>query len=170
MAETTSAPKRKRGRGADPAETRLALCRAAITSLLDLGYSGTTARSIASRAECNQAAIYYHFGGIDELLIEALQISSAERLSRYENALPEVTDLADLVGRLEVLYTEDRESGHLALLTELIGGVTASPELQAGIQTATTPWLEFVEARVAEAAATVSFGPLLPADDLADFI
>lgn len=166
----TTSPKRKRGRGADPAETRLTLCGAAITSLLELGYSGTTARSIAARAECNQAAIYYHFGGIDELLIEALRLSSAERLERYTDALPEVSDLGELVTRLQALYEEDSKSGHLGLLTELIGGVTATPELQAGIQRATTPWLEFVEARVAEAAATVPFGALLPTDDLADLI
>lgn len=172
MSESVSgaSPRRKRGRGADPAATRLTLCHAAISSLLEQGYSGTTARSIAARAECNQAAIYYHFGGIDELLIEALQLSSAERLARYTAALPDATDLLELVGRLESLYVEDRDSGHLALLTELIGGVTASPELQAGIQRATAPWLEFVEERVAEAAEAVPFGVLLPADDLADLI
>ena len=80
MAAAPETRKRKRGRGADPEQTKDELLSAAIASLVEDGYRGTTARSIAARAQCNQAAIYYHFGGIEPLLIGALQRSSAERL------------------------------------------------------------------------------------------
>ena len=167
---STKQPARKRGRGADPEQTRRELTDAAIQSLIADGYRGTTARSIASRAGCNQAAIYYHFGGIDQLLIDALKLSSVERLDRYTNALTGITELPELVDRIADLYIDDRDSGHLSLLTELVGGITATPELRAGIEEATAPWLDFVEARITEAAATLSFGKLLPARDLADLI
>lgn len=170
MSQDVEPKKRKRGRGADPDQTKDELVRAAAESLFEVGYRGTTARSIATRAECNQAAIYYHFGGIEPLLIEALTRSSAERLERYQRSLTDDESLTDLVQRLEVLYREDRDTGHFALLTELVGGITASPELRAGIEAATQPWLEFVEEQVRRATASLPFGSMLPAADLADLV
>jgi len=169
-AEAGAAPKRKRGRGADPEQTKTELIEAAIKSLIDVGYSGTTARSIATRANCNQAAIYYHFGGIEQLLIAALEMSSRERLARYTGRLSDEQTLTELIETIEELYVEDRESGHLSLLTELVGGITATPELRAGIENSTQPWLEFVEARIKHASKTVSFGAMLPSADIADLV
>lgn len=165
-----STPRRKRGRGADPQQTKTELTDAAIASLVEEGYRGTTARSIAGRADCNQAAIYYHFGGIDQLLISALKVSSEARLARYEQALNDEQTLPELVATIEELYVEDRNSGHMSLLTELVGGITASPELREGIEAATQPWLEFVEARIKHASKSVSFGNMLPSRDLADLV
>lgn len=171
MAATTSdAPRRKRGRGADPAETRAGLVAAAFESLWHDGFSATTARSIAGRAGCNQAAIYYHFGGIEPLLIEALRQSSARRLERYQAEIGDVGDLVALVATVERLYAEDRASGHLAVLTELVGGLTASPALRDGITEVTEPWIDFVRARIAEAAQSVPLAAALPADDVADLL
>ncbi len=170
MATDPSPTKRKRGRGADPDETRTQLVEAAAASLLEEGYRGTTARSIATRANCNQAAIYYHFGGIEPLLIESLKRSSSARLERYRASLTENESLPELVQRLEQLYVEDRETGHFALLTELLGGITASPDLQAGIEATTQPWLDFVEERVGVATQSLPFGSMLPAADLADLV
>lgn len=168
--QAASQPKRKRGRGADPEETRNALVDAALSSLLEEGFRGTTARSIAGRADCNQAAIYYHFGGIDQLLLVALQQSSERRLERYRSAVHDVTDLQGLVQKLEALYKEDRETGQLAVLTELVGGITANPELRDGIDLATRPWLDFVEEKIRAAAPKLPMGIALPADDVADII
>ncbi len=170
MAATSDTRKRKRGRGADPEQTKDELVAAAISSLVEEGYRGTTARSIAARADCNQAAIYYHFGGMEPLLIEALQRSSRDRLERYETSLNHDVSLPELVDQLDALYREDRESGHFALLAELLGGITATPELRAGIEAATQPWLDFVEERVRDATASLPFGAMLPARDLADLV
>ena len=163
-------PPRKRGRGADPEQTKRQLIDAAITGLVEDGFRRTTARSIADRASCNQAAIYYHFGGIEQLLTTALQASSGERLARYEESISDVSDLVELAGRLHALYQEDHECGHLRLLTELVGGITASPKLRAGIDQATEPWMTFMETTIQKAAATVPFGNLLPAADIADLV
>lgn len=166
----TDTQRRKRGRGADPEATRRALTEAAFESVRTLGLRGTTARSIASLASCNQAAIYYHFDGIEQLLIQALDQSSQRRLARYREALDETVPLPDLVERLAVLYEEDRASGHLEVLAELMGGITATPELRAGIDEATQPWLRFVEDRIRTIAADVPYGAAVPAEDVADLV
>ncbi len=165
-----SNPPRKRGRGADPEQTKSQLIDAAIDGLIEDGFRRTTARSIADRAACNQAAIYYHFGGIEPLLTTALKASSVERLARYEESISGVTDLVELVDRLTTLYQEDQTSGHLRLLTELVGGITASPKLRAGIDEATEPWMTFMETTIQAAAASVPFGNMLPAKDIADLV
>lgn len=174
MAQTESSETRtprKRGRGADPEQTRAALLDAAFDSLRHDGFRATTARSIATRADCNQAAIYYHFGGIDELLVETLTRSSHRRLDRYREALAGVDDLPPLLQLLQELYAEDTSSGHMAVLTELAGGVTANPSLRDGIERATEGWLEFVESKITEVAEAMNLGALAPAaPDVADLL
>lgn len=165
---------RKRGRGADPAATKAALIDAAFTTLATDGYRGTTARSIAERAGVNQAAIYYHFSGIENLLLTALAESSQQRLDRYFNTITDTTDLVALIDQLAALYGEAREGEHLAVLTELVGGITANPELRAGIAEATEPWLSFVEQVIRDTASTyaetIPAARLVPAEDLADLV
>ena len=170
----TSKQPRKRGRGADPAATKAALVDAAFATLASDGYRGTTARSIAERAGVNQAAIYYHFSGIETLLLTALAESSRRRLDRYEATITDTSDLVVVIDQLAELYAEDRETRHLAVLTELVGGITANPDLREGIDAATQPWLTFVEQVIADAAANhagrIPAASLVPAADLADLI
>lgn len=170
VTEASARPARKRGRGADPEQTRTDLLDAAFTSVRTSGLGGTTARSIASLAHCNQAAIYYHFGNVDSLLVAALQRSSRRRLDRYEETITDVTDLAALIDTIETLYAEDRASGHLEVLAELVGGLTSSPALREGIDQATQPWLAFVESKITEAAIATPLAAALPADDVTDLL
>ena len=139
-------------------------------SLREEGYRGTTAREIAARSGSNQSAIYYHFGGIDELVLAALLQSSASRLDRYREALAVEHDLVELVDTLSVLHAEDTATGHLAVMTEVAGGITASPSLRSGIADATDPWLAFVQAQIEQAVARLPMGSLVPAAQLSDLI
>lgn len=164
------AAKRKRGRGADTEQMKRDLTSAAFDSLREDGFRGSTARAIATRAGCNQAAIYYHFGGIEELWLHALRASSESRLARYRARLDEPADLAPLVAALDELYTEDLDSGHLDVLSELMGGVTANPDIADGIAEATEPWLQFVEEQVRVASDGLPWGKFVPAADAADLI
>ncbi len=168
--DTPTTSPRKRGRGADPADTKTALLDAAFLALRQDGFANTTARSIATRAGCNQAAIYYHFGGIEPLLLASLAASNLRRLDRYREALAEDLDLRSLIAVLAELYDEDRACGHLAVLTELVGGTAARPELAAGIGASIEPWLSFVEEQVQRATSDLPFGAMLPAGDLADLV
>ncbi|MDH3755278.1 MAG: TetR family transcriptional regulator [Acidimicrobiia bacterium] len=165
-----TAPNRKRGRGADPARTRQALTDAAFDTLRAEGFRGATARAIAARAGCNQAAIYYHFQGIQPLLIASLQASSARRLVHYRRLLGGVTDPATALARLDELHAEDVASGHLTVLAELVGGITAEPDLRPGLTEAVGPWLEFVADTIRNATDSFPWAASLPAGDVADMI
>ncbi len=170
MAPSPSASKRKRGRGADPAAMRAALLDAAFASLIEDGYRNTSARSIAARADCNQAAIYYHFGGIEELLVASLRRSSDERLDRYREELDGVDTVSELLERIHALYLDDRTSGHLAALTELVGGVTANPDLRSGVSDVTEPWIEFMRAKISDVAASSPALSIVAPDDVGDLL
>ena len=167
---SAKSPQRKRGRGADPEQTRKALADAAFDSLRYDGFRGTTARSIAARSGANQAAIYYHFGGIEALLLEALQQSSDRRLDRYREVLDGNVNLLELLDTLEQLYEEDVESGHMTVLAQMMGGVTTTDDLRDGLDSIVGPWINFVEGQIREVATNYPAGALVPARDLADLL
>lgn len=86
MSRTNAAP------GASD-ETRERLLQAAEEVFLELGYDGTTLRTVASRADANIAAANYHFGGKDALLqamlarrLDALAEERLALLEHYEGA------------------------------------------------------------------------------------
>jgi AcrR family transcriptional regulator len=155
---------------ADPDQTRQALVEAAFETLRHDGFRGATARAIADRARCNQATIYYHFGGIPPLLVEALRVSSERRLDRYREALSDLTTAADVLAALDDLHRDDVATGHLTVMVELVGGITAEPSLREGIETCIKQWLDFVSERITTTLAATPFGPLMPATDLADLV
>jgi AcrR family transcriptional regulator len=160
----------KKVRNMDPAETQQRLRAAAFETLRMQGFRGATARNIAGVAGCNQAAIYYHFQGIMPLLVASLRESSDRRLAAYSEALAGITNLAEIFDVLEKLHVDDVASGHFAVLTELLGGVTAEPDLTAGLAEAVQEWLHFVAARVSEATQSMPLGNMIPARELADAI
>lgn len=170
MPEPAAPQSRKRGRGADTSATKSALLDAAFETLREDGFANTTARAIATRASCNQAAIYYHFGGIEPLLVESLSASNQRRLERYQSALADRLELPALVSLLAELYDEDRSIGHLTVLTELVGGIAANPDLRHGIEEATQPWLSFVEQQIKRAVSDLPVAAMIPVSDLADLV
>src|SRR5437899_12035847 len=56
---------------------------AALETLRDEGFAGSTARAIAQRGGFNQALIFYHFGSVSSLLLEAFRRSSVSQVSKY---------------------------------------------------------------------------------------
>jgi AcrR family transcriptional regulator len=166
----TPAPPRKRGRGADPDQTRHALVDAAFETLRHEGFRGATARAIAERAQCNQATIYYHFGGIPPLLIEALRVSSARRLDRYRDTLTGLAGATEMLAALEDLHRDDAATGHLTVMAELMGGITAEPALREGLESCINEWLGFVSECIATTLAATPFGPFVPAAELTDLV
>src|SRR3954447_21473550 len=111
------------------AQTRASLVEAALETLRNDGFARTTARAIAQRAGVNQALIYYHYEGVNGLLLAALEASSAERLAAYRAALADVSSVADAIPTMTTLYREDVAGGHVTVLAELVGASLAHPEL-----------------------------------------
>jgi len=115
---------------------------AALATLKAEGFAGTTARAIAARAGMNQALVFYHYGGVNPLLLAALDASSEQRLTRYREALASAETPHELVAAARDLFREDVEGGHVTVVTELIGASLSEPELRADVLARMQPWLE----------------------------
>lgn len=148
-------------------ETASRLVRAAIESLQHEGFTGASARAIASRAGCNQALVFYHFGRVTNLLLAALDETSRQRRDRYLPAIESASSLSELVSHAEAIFTEDIASGHMAVLAEMIAGASSVPGLAGEVSLRLEPWVDLVETAVARVLAQTPFAQLMPAREAA---
>jgi AcrR family transcriptional regulator len=154
-------------RGRPPIEetgaVRPALIAAAIDVLREQGFVGASARTIAARAGVNSAAVFYHFGSVNELLLAALDSSTHERLNRYREATVHVADIGEAVRIVATLNREDYGSGHIAVMAALVGGAAAIPGLGPLIAERVQPWIdlttEVIERLIAGTALASVFSP-----------
>jgi AcrR family transcriptional regulator len=135
---------RHRGRptASDTGRARASLVEAAIEVIREEGFVGASARTIATRAGVNSAAVFYHFGSVNDLLLAALDATTLERLDRYRAATADVHDITELVRIVASLNREDYESGHVAVMAALVGGAAAIPGLGPMIAQRVEPWIE----------------------------
>ena len=122
--------------------TRVRILDAALETLRAEGVAGTTARAIARMGDFNPALIFYHFGGVDELLLAALDRSSAERMARWREVLDGVSTLTELLDAMRSLYAEDTQTPHITAVQELLAGGAHTTELGAALLTRMQPWVD----------------------------
>ena len=132
------------------------------------GYSGASARVIAKEAGATSASVFYHFGGVDQLLLAALDRSSAERMTLHRETVASVRSLEALFEAGEKIYRDDVEGGHIGLFTELVAAALAKPELRAPLIERAEPWVDFVEEALDRVLAGSPLGRLTPPRDLAN--
>jgi AcrR family transcriptional regulator len=111
--------------------TRSRIIEATLQTVREEGFADTTARAIARRGGFNQALIFYHFGSVDRLLLEAFAEASARQVEKYREAAAEVSSLSDLVRIARRLHAEDLESGAVTAVTQMMAA--ASDPEQAGV-------------------------------------
>jgi AcrR family transcriptional regulator len=109
--------------------TKGRLLDAALTVVAREGIAGTSARVIATEAEVNQALIFYHYGSVDSLLAAAAQDVSRRRAEVYATRLAAVRTFAELAAEARALHHEEREAGHVAVLSQLLAGSRTHPAL-----------------------------------------
>lgn len=126
-------------------ERRSQMIQAAMESLREVGYEGTTIRGIARRGGFNSALISYYFGGLHGLLLAALDHSSGIRMERYREAVNGAHGLQQMLEVAKRIYKEDVEGGHITIFTEMVGASLAHPELAPELVSRADPWLRFVE-------------------------
>ena len=143
--------------------TRGRIIDAAFATLRAEGYSNTSARAVARRGGFNQALIFYHFGSLNDLLLAAMDRLGEERRRRYQELLGSASGPIELAARARLLYAEDLDSGHSAVVAELFAASSGEPQLRAQMLARMTPWLEFTEALIGRFLAGSSFGSLLDA-------
>ncbi len=159
-------------RGARPArgtgdQTRDRIVQAALATLREEGIGGASARAIGRRGGFNQALIFYHFGSVNDLLLAAVDELSSCRAERYRERLEGVTSLSELVGLAAELHREDSESGHIAILSQVLAGATTAPELKAPLRERFRPWTELVEGAIERVVAGTPYAAVVPVADLA---
>jgi AcrR family transcriptional regulator len=109
--------------------TREAILVAAQACFAESGYTATSIRSVAARADVDPALIPYFFGNKDKLFDAALR---ADPPTRELAALVQDGDLADLGERLLRRYLELWESPDTgARLLAVVRGASASPSASA---------------------------------------
>ena len=151
-----------------PARDRRAeMVDAAIQSLKDVGYAGTSIREIARRGGFNSALISYYFGGLHGLLLAALDHSSEIRMNRYKKAVEDAEGLAELVAVARQIYREDVEGGHITVFTEMVAASLAHPELAPELIRRSRPWEKFVEEAIKKALGDSPLLQLVPTRELA---
>jgi AcrR family transcriptional regulator len=133
--------------------TRDQILEAAVRSLVEEGFAGATSRAIARRGAFNQALIFYHFGSLDSLLLAALERTSEERLERYREAVRAAETIEDLLAVAAQAHQEDRKSGHMTVVAQMVAGSVARPELAAAVLARMEPWLELAEEALTKALA-----------------
>ncbi len=140
---------------------------AAIASLTDVGYAGTSIREIARRGDFNSALISYYFGGLHGLLLAALDHSSSIRMQRYSEAVDQAEGLEDLVDVARRIYREDVEGGHITIFSEMVAASLAHPELAPELIARAEPWIDFVERAIRKAFGGSPLEQMLPPREVA---
>jgi AcrR family transcriptional regulator len=147
--------------------TRRQIAEAALAVLRRDGFAGATSRAIAREGDFNQALIFYHFGTLDGLLLAALDLTSAERLARYRQAVAEAQTIEELAAVAARVYEEDRDSGHMTVVSQMVAGSVARPELAPEIVARTEPWIELCEEALRKAFAQLPVPEAVPLRELA---
>ena len=147
--------------------TKIQIAEAALEALRTEGFAGATSRAIARIGGFNQALIFYHYGNLENLLLAALDLTSTERMARYRDAVDRAETVEELVEVARRIYREDRESGHVAVVSQMVAGSLARPELAKGMVERIEPWVQFCEHAIRKVLAGSPLADALPIRDLA---
>ncbi|CAM3689138.1 TetR/AcrR family transcriptional regulator [Nocardiopsis rhodophaea] len=148
-------------------ETRDRLITAAGRVLREEGYTGASARVIAKAADVNSALIFYHFGGVDQLLLALLDQSAEERMALHQATASRAATLEELIEAAVEIYHTDLEGGYLSEFAELVAAAVTRPELRAEINARAEPWIAFVEEHYERVVGGSPLARLLPAREVA---
>ena len=148
-------------------QTRGRVVAAAFEALKRHGYAGSSTRAIAAIGGFNPALIFYYFETLDDLLLAALAESSAERLERYRDAVAAAASLEELLAVLRRIYADDVASGHIRVVSEVVGASVAKRELAPRVVELMQPWLDLAESGAANAVAGTPLEQLVPPRTLA---
>lgn len=130
--------------------TKDRIIEAAFVTLKEEGFAGTSARAIARRGGFNQALIFYHFGTLNDLLLATLDKTSSDRMSRYRDSMGEASTVDQKIQTATRLYREDLGSGHITVISEMVAGSLARPDLGPEVVARMEPWIAFTEGVISD--------------------
>ncbi|MGH8924570.1 MAG: TetR/AcrR family transcriptional regulator [Acidimicrobiia bacterium] len=125
--------------------TKERIMDAALETLRTKGIVGASARAIAATGGFNQALIFYHFGSVNRLLIEAAASSSARQVAKYQQAAAKSSSLTDLVEIARRLHRDDQRSGSVTIVTQMMAAAVSDPEMGKAVLAGFRGWIDLVE-------------------------
>ncbi len=148
-------------------DTREQILQAAFDTIKDSGFAAATSRAVAQRGGFNQALVFYYFGSMDALLLAALDWTNERRLGAYRTALADAQTAEELFATAARLFEEDRESGHVTVVSQMIAGSIGRPELAPETLKRMEPWLALCEETLERILGESPLTQALPTRDLA---
>jgi AcrR family transcriptional regulator len=130
----------KDGRLARGASTRDALVAAGRAVLVEEGFARASARTIAARAGCSQAALFYHFPTVGDLLLAVLDEVSGRRDRTYREAIETARGRRALLRVAREIHRGDLDSGDTRVLVELVAGARTVEGMSAQVLLRLEPW------------------------------
>jgi AcrR family transcriptional regulator len=143
-------------------QTQSRVVAAAFETLRKRGYRGATTRAVAEAGGFRPGLIFYYFDSLDDLLVAALAESSRERLDRYAAAVEDASSPAELLSVLRRIYEEDVASGHIRVVSELVGASVSNDDLREPVLELMQPWVELAERGVGRAIAGTPLEGVVP--------
>lgn len=129
-------------------DTRDRLERAALVAIREDGIAGLSARSIAGRAGVNQALIFYHYGGVFDLLDQAARASVDEAVERYRRQFDAARSFTELLAVGRLLHEQERAAGNVAVMAQLTAAAQLDGALAAAARRCLDRWVESLEPTV----------------------
>jgi AcrR family transcriptional regulator len=151
----------------EPVDTKRRILDAAIDTLREDGFAVASARTIARRGDFNQALIFYHYGTLNGLVLAAFDEVTRARIERYVEVFEGPEYLATKLLAMRELYRDDRESGRLRVITEVIGGANLRPDLAPEVAARIDPWLDMTDGVVGDIIAKVGLAGVVEPRDAA---
>jgi AcrR family transcriptional regulator len=139
------------------AETRQRLEAAVLATLRAEGMAGLSARSVARRADVNQALIFYHYDSVAKLVQTAALASVGAAIERHRAALAAARTFAELFAVGQRINAQEREAGNVAVMAQLVAGAHLDPMIGACARDCLAQWIDALEPTVA---AILESGPL----------
>ncbi len=127
-------------------DTKQRLLDGALQTLRDKGIAGISARTIAAATGVNQGLIFYHFGSVDQLIIEACRTSTAERIQPYRERFAEATSLRELLAVGRELHAAEQAAGNVTVLAQVLAGAQQSKAFAEAGRDALQLWIDEIEA------------------------
>jgi AcrR family transcriptional regulator len=129
-------------------DTRAKLLEAAAQAMRENGVASASARSIAARAQVNQALVFYHFRTVSELLEAACRHAVDDSADYYRQQLATVTSLTGLLAIGRELHERERAAGNVAMMAQLMSGAQQDPVLARAARYAMSRWNSEIESVV----------------------
>ncbi len=148
-------------------ETQRQLMDAALEVVGTKGIEGATARAIANVAGVNQSLIFYHFGSVTQLLIEAINSLNESRFKVYEAALSQAKTVEDLLAVTFEIFEEDRHGTSYVVLSQMVAGAKNIPEIATALEPLFEKFLELIKRSLTQVLGDVELPANITYDDVA---